>query len=185
MRGAVSENRNLPRIGRRRVLGAAIAGSAGLLAACTRRSKYLADSAAPRTNAAHEILRPWQRNVLYWIAVTMLPDTEGWPTVEQLRIVERVEEKLSHMAKADIEDMLALLAIVEYGAPFLGGGLSTFSGMTAESRERYLGAWESSSLSIKRSGFAGLKYLVMMHYYDDPAAWPGVGYLGPPKFDLK
>ncbi len=68
-----------------------------------------------------------------------------------------------------------LLRAVEYGAVVFEH-TPPFSRLDPAGRERALAAWETSRLGLRRQLIASLKLLAMMHFYDRPAAWAGIGY---------
>lgn len=45
----------------------------------------------------------------------------------------------------------------------------------------FLQRWRTSNALLLRSGYAALHQLVMAGWYGNDAAWPGIGYPGPPR----
>jgi len=68
-----------------------------------------------------------------------------------------------------------LLLAIEYGGVVFER-TRPFSRLDPAARERALGAWESSRLAVRRQILASLKLLALMHFYERPDAWTGVGY---------
>ncbi len=68
-----------------------------------------------------------------------------------------------------------LLLAVEYGAVVFDW-TRPFSRLDPPARERALAAWETSRLAFRRQLIASLKLLALMHFYERPEAWAGVGY---------
>jgi hypothetical protein len=68
-----------------------------------------------------------------------------------------------------------LLLAVEYGAVVFDW-TRPFSRLDPPARERALAAWETSRLAVRRQLIASLKLLALMHFYERPDAWAGVGY---------
>jgi hypothetical protein len=68
-----------------------------------------------------------------------------------------------------------LLRAIEYGAVAFERS-APFSRLDPQARERALAAWERSHLSPRRQLIASLKLLALMHFYERPEAWPGIGY---------
>jgi hypothetical protein len=68
-----------------------------------------------------------------------------------------------------------LLLAVEYGAVVFDR-TRPFSRLDPAARERALAAWETSRLGFRRQLIASLKLLALMHFYEHPDAWAGVGY---------
>ena len=46
---------------------------------------------------------------------------------------------------------------------------------------RFLQSWRVSNAALLRSGYAALHQLVMAGWYGNDAAWPRLGYPGPPR----
>jgi len=68
-----------------------------------------------------------------------------------------------------------LLRAIEYG-PVVFERSRPFSRLDAAARERALAAWETSRLGLRRQVIATLKLLALMHFYERPEVWPGIGY---------
>lgn len=68
-----------------------------------------------------------------------------------------------------------ILRAIEYGA-VLFERTRPFSRLDAAARERGLAAWEHSRLGPRRQLIASLKLLALMHFYERPEVWPGIGY---------
>lgn len=117
--------------------------------------------------------------ILTAVAETLLPPAEGCPTIQEVRLIERLDAKLATLHPEDLGEVRTLLAVFEYGAPFLGPASGRFTALSDAARERYLAGWEHSAFEFKRTGFHALKYLVMLFYYDSPRAWKKLRYTGP------
>jgi hypothetical protein len=68
-----------------------------------------------------------------------------------------------------------LLRAIEYGAVVFER-TRPFSRLDAAGRERALGAWEASRLGPRRQLVASLKLVALMHFYERPETWAGIGY---------
>jgi hypothetical protein len=68
-----------------------------------------------------------------------------------------------------------LLRTLEYGTALVERG-RPFSRLDAAARERALAAWETSRLAPRRQLVATLKLLALMHFYERPEVWSGIGY---------
>ncbi len=70
-----------------------------------------------------------------------------------------------------------LLCALEWGA--IPRYARPFSRLRAEQQDRYLRAWEQSSVPLLRFGFSALRNLILVAFYSQPENWPGIGYPGP------
>ena len=68
-----------------------------------------------------------------------------------------------------------LLRTIEYGTVVFER-TPPFSRLDAAGRERALAAWETSRLGLRRQVVASVKLLGMLHFYERPETWPGIGY---------
>ena len=68
-----------------------------------------------------------------------------------------------------------LLLALEYGTVVFER-TAPLSRLDPAARERALAGWETSRLAARRQLLASVKLLAMMHFYERPAAWPGIGY---------
>jgi hypothetical protein len=59
-------------------------------------------------------------------------------------------------------------------------GWTSFTAAGPASREARLRAWQTSRIALFRTGFQAMKRLCGACYYSSPAAWPAIGYPGPP-----
>src|SRR5574341_2366084 len=62
----------------------------------------------------------------------------------------------------------------------LDGSPVRFRAASPERQDARLGAWETSRLDVRRTGFRALRRLVFSAYYSSPATWGAIGYPGPP-----
>jgi hypothetical protein len=68
-----------------------------------------------------------------------------------------------------------LLLALEYG-PVVFEWTRPFSQLGPDERARALAAWERSRLGLRRQLIASLKLLALMHFYERPEVWWGIGY---------
>ncbi len=115
--------------------------------------------------------------VMTAIAETMLPRGGKHAPFDDTETIERIDAELADLPAHETKDLKSLLWIVEYLPPVMGGKLGRFSALGDEGRAAYLRGWEQSRFAVKRTGYAAVKYLVMMHYYADRRAWKGIGYI--------
>jgi len=68
-----------------------------------------------------------------------------------------------------------LLRAIEYGTVVFER-TRPFSRLDPAARERALAAWETSRLGLRRQLVASVKLLGLLHFYERPETWPGIGY---------
>jgi D-cysteine desulfhydrase len=89
-----------------------------------------------------------------------------------------VDRFLVTMARALQLEIHQLLGLVEHGTTPLGLRLSRFTRLPPDAREAFLLSLNARG-GLMAQAFRGLRDLVLMGVYQDPAAWRGIGYAGP------
>jgi len=137
-----------------------------------------------------------QRAVVRAVCDTLLPsitetdDPGGYYAAGALAVdaPARVEQMLSLLANPhDLARLKLLLSLLDSAtANFVqGGGFRSFADMDAAARERLLGSFAHSSVTLRRAGFQALKRLCHVAYFCWPPAggrhpvWDATGYPGP------
>lgn len=108
---------------------------------------------------------------------------------EAVRLAEHLTETIASLPRrADREEFARLLQLLESRALnlVLAGSALPFSAMSQPQRERYLGAWATSRLPLRRKAFQGLKRMATVLYYTsrppsgaNNPSWARLGYPGP------
>ncbi len=168
------------RVSRRRILEAGLAAAfaiGGVAAFALRTGGY----APPGRTLAS--LSGWQFDVVKHAARRIVapdrPDDRTIPTADEVDVAAFVDAWLSHVTRRVRRDLGRFLAYVEHVAPLASGYASRFTRLGPAEQDRVLASIESSSSSLLRAGFDGLKSLVFMGYYRDARTWAIVGYDGP------
>lgn len=68
------------------------------------------------------------------------------------------------------------LMLLEYGTFIFHGSARTFSGLSAESREKYVQGWINSRLGVRRDLIKGVKGVCLTAYYSHPEVMKHIGY---------
>jgi len=162
---------------RRGVVGGALlaAGGAGFLA-------LRGGASVPLPADGLLVFNPAQFAVLDAVARRMVRPRPGWPTVDQVGVARAADRIAALVEPSARKELRQLLGLFENGlAGFLFGGRTRpFTRLDGEEQDRVLGEWRDSRISVRRTGFAALRTLVLAGYYQSPSIWPAVGYPGPP-----
>jgi hypothetical protein len=126
-------------------------------------------------------LTPEQFAVISALAWRLLPKREGYPSVESVEVARGCDRIMAMLDVTAAEELRQLLVLLENGlANFLFGRRpTTFSTMSADDQDAVLREWQTSRITLRRSGYLALRGLVMAAYFASPATWPAVGYPGP------
>ncbi len=108
---------------------------------------------------------------------------------DAVRLAEHLTETIASLPRrSDREDIARLLHLLESRTMnlVLAGSALPFSAMSLAQRERYLGAWATSHIPLRRKGFQALKRMTTVLYYTsrppsgaNNPSWARLGYPGP------
>jgi hypothetical protein len=121
--------------------------------------------------------------VVVALAERLVPSRSGWPRPLELDLPRRVDGIVALLPGPERKEIGQLVRLFENAlAGFaLDGQLRTFTDSTPEQQDVRIRAWQTSRYRLRRSGFRALKKIVYGAYYGAPAAWPAIGYPGPPR----
>lgn len=107
--------------------------------------------------------------------------SEGRPAAiaEILGEIDRLIAAMPPLLQADLRQLFDLLDFPPTRIALTGiwSGWETASGKEVEG---FLDRWSTSPLTLLQLGYAALHDLVVAAWYDNPRAWPWIGYDGPP-----
>jgi len=173
-----------PRITRRTLLKAGVAGGVVLFAA---RWLTTGSTRPPSTGA----LDPTARGIVASIVPAMLSGAlpaQATPA-DRAQLVDAVVENVDRAvaglppaARKELDQLFSLLAFAPTRC-LLAGIWSPWSDASTESVTTFLAAWCDSRFGLQRSAYGALHQLVMAGWYGSPQAWLAIGYPGPPALE--
>ena len=153
---------------RRQFIQAGLGGTALLLAAgCTK---------GPAGNA--EVVRALVPVVLAG-ALPAEARARAEAIGETVEAFDRAVAGLAPAIQDEIGDLLGLLAFPPTRIA-VAGLWPRWSEASAADIGAFLDGWRASRFELKRSGYRALTQLIQGSWYDNPRAWPLIGYPGPP-----
>ncbi len=158
-----------PLLPRRRVLGIA----AGTLIAGAGIGLRLTGY-PPWTGWSGAVLTRWEAWVVTAAAEALL-QSPGDPATAA--VAERVDRFLTGMPSPVLQQVHAMLALVEHGTP-LGGRLPRFTRLGPAERVAFLDGLEARGGLLAQAAL-GLRDLCLLGYYGQPSSWSALGYEGP------
>lgn len=162
--------------GRRRALKLSLLAGGGLLAGLT------ALKLTPLRFADYgklQLLSVSEADVLYAFAEAILPSGNGWPTIEQTQLIQRVDEELFFIDTASSTDFKALLMLIEI-LPFKVGTMSRFTRLSKQERLAFLKASSKDDDDpLSNVAMNGPRSMLNYLYYGHELTWSKVGYDGP------
>ena len=175
-----------PRITRRTLLKASIAGGAALFLA---RWLYTQTSPLPLPDARFVVLDARARSIVAAIVPVLLegalPAASG-ADAARAEIVVNVDQAIAGLPPASrkqIEQLLALLAFAPSRC-LIAGVWSPWPEASAESIAAFLARWRDSRFALLQTAYGALHQLIMAAWYGSPHAWPTIGYPGPPSLEV-
>lgn len=76
-------------------------------------------------------------------------------------------------------DLKSAILLLEYGPVVFERRLVTFSHLTDAERLRHFERWCTSDSELRRQVATAFRRFLTLVFYDQPGAWPGIGYDGP------
>jgi len=76
-------------------------------------------------------------------------------------------------------DLKRALFLLEYGPVIFEARPRTFSNLSEAERLAHFQRWSESRTLIRRQVALAFRKFLSLVFYDQPAAWPGIGYPGP------
>ncbi|MBL8917931.1 MAG: gluconate 2-dehydrogenase subunit 3 family protein [Myxococcaceae bacterium] len=119
--------------------------------------------------------------VLTALSYRLIPRREGFPGVEVVQVARACDRILSLVDVTALTEMKQLLLLFENALPnfLFGRRASTFSTMSTDDQDAVLAEWQTSRLTVRRTGYTALRGLVMAGYFASDTTWAGMGYPGP------
>lgn len=172
-----------PRISRRTLLKAGVAGGAALLLARWLYTSTTGPQSAPTPPGA---LDAPARSVVAAIAPVMLagalPANDQNLLQEVVAGVEQAIAGLPPAVRKEVDQLFALLSFAPTRA-LVAGVWSPWPQASPTSIRAFLDHWRDSRLVLLRSAYGALHQLVFGAWYGNSHAWPAIGYAGPPSLE--
>ncbi len=135
-----------------------------------------------------QVLSPEELAVVAAIAERLCPGGgggaggKGLPPASAIGVAEKVDAFLALADPWTQADLKKLLLIFEsaWGGLLLEGRITAFTALSPAEQDATLESWRRSSLSLKRSGYAALRAIIVTRYWSDPAIYRFTGYPGAP-----
>lgn len=119
-----------------------------------------------------------EADVIRALAEIMFPPEAGFPTLEEARVVERLDEELYFTSEGIQSDFSAALLALQY-LQLLTGWFARFTGLSPARRAAFLESMKLTQQDTFRAVVSNVRMLVCMVYYGHERSWPGIGYDGP------
>ncbi|MBM4345373.1 MAG: hypothetical protein FJ100_18535 [Deltaproteobacteria bacterium] len=162
---------------RRRLLGAGLVTGGAVGAAAV--GLVAVREPAPAV-AGLRVLTPAQHRTMQLVARTHVPP--GGPlawSAADVDVAGLFDGFLADQPDADQRDAALALDLVDLGPLLFERRWTTFAALDDEQRLDHWNAWAVAPQATRREIWWSLARFVGMAVYDQPGAWPGIGYLGP------
>ena len=98
---------------------------------------------------------------------------------ETTEAFDRAVSALSPAVRGEVQQLFSVLAFAPTRLA-MAGLWSPLDRAEPAAIAAFLSRWRHSRFDIQRSAYQALTQLIQAAWYDNTAAWPGVGYPGPP-----
>ncbi len=170
---------------RRQFLKAGLAGAAALLAIRAVHGPFMQDEAD--SDGRFGFLRPAERGMLAAIAPVILAG--ALPTASESRMpaignlllgLDRTLSGFGPSVQDEVRDLFSLLMFPP-ARWLLAGVRKPWGEAGAADIAAFLQEWRLSRWQLLQSAYLALHDLILASWYGQPAAWPAIGYPGPPQ----
>ena len=122
-------------------------------------------------------------SILHAISSRLLPGTEGFPSIEDVDLLAKIDAVLSKAHPGLANEIKLLLILIENGATGLifDGDTTPFTHCTPQEQDSRLNSWKNSSIPLRKTAFKALNGLCAGTYYSSAATFASIDYKGPPK----
>ena len=170
---------------RRQFFKAGLAGAAILVAIRAVHGPFLQDEADG--DVRFLFLRPAERGMLAAIAPVILAGAlpsasgAGKPAVDTLLLdIDRTLSGFDPNVQEEVRDLFSLL-LLPPARWLLAGVHESWNQADAAAIAAFLEDWRLSRWPMLRSAYQALHSVILAAWYAQPAAWPALGYAGPPQ----
>lgn len=115
------------------------------------------------------------------LSYRVIPHREGFPAVDAVQVARGCDRILTLVDETALTETKQLLMLLENALPnfLFGRRARTFSTMSTDDQDAVLTEWQTSRITLRRTGYTALRGLVMAAYFSSPTTWPAIGYPGP------
>lgn len=124
------------------------------------------------------VFNPKQAALIHAFAQATLPTGDAVATVQEARVVQRLDEELSFVHPSIRDDFLKIIKALEFMPKFMGHP-AFFSKLTPEQRIAFLNSTLNTKSEEVRAALNALRMAVCMMYYGHPSTWKQIHYDGP------
>ena len=126
-------------------------------------------------------LTPREFAIVTALSYRVIPHRDGFPTVDAVHVALGCDGILSLVDATALTETKQLLMLLENALPnfLFGRRARTFSTMSSDDQDAVLTEWQTSRITLRRTGYTALRGLVMAAYFSSPTTWPAIGYPGP------
>jgi hypothetical protein len=115
------------------------------------------------------------------VVAAIAPTLLGLADVPVAVVVQGVDRAVLALPAATRREVRQLLDLLGngWGRRWLAGVRAPWAQADGSEISAFLHRWQTSRLSLLRSGYQGLHALIMAAWYGNPQSWPALGYAQP------
>lgn len=136
---------------------------------------------APDVEDLH-VLGDHQYRTLTQLAQTLLPSGGAFEMgAADVDIARAFDTFLLDEPAQNVRDLTLALHWLEFGPVIHDGRMTTFSNLDEAERLAHWERWTTADDLDRRKASVAFRKFVYLVFYDQPAVWPQIGYVRPPK----
>jgi hypothetical protein len=169
---------------RRQFFKVGLAGAVALVAIRAAYGPFIQDEAG--TDSRFAFLRPGERTMLAAIAAVILAGALPPPVDARKSAIDTLmldlDRALAGLNPSTQEEVRELFSLLNFAPArwLIAGVHKRWSEAGADDITAFLQDWRLSRWQLLQSAYHALHELMFAAWYAQPAAWPAIGYPGPP-----
>ncbi|HTT36855.1 MAG TPA: hypothetical protein VMH32_04205 [Burkholderiales bacterium] len=174
-------------LSRRRFIQVGLVGGAVLVAVRAAYGPFSSDPSIPEDPEFNYLaLNIRDRTIVAAVSPVMLagalPEDAAGREHALMQVIRGVDTAVSGLPSAVQDEVAQLFALLGFPVTrrIVAGVTAPWLRAKPEQISAFLERWRSSRFALLRSGYRGLQELIMAAWYGAEAAWPRIGYPGPP-----
>ncbi|MFN8353342.1 MAG: hypothetical protein U0Y10_02765 [Spirosomataceae bacterium] len=171
-------NHSQPAFARRKFLKYSLLGLGGVVGIGTIGAGIFLSNSFRNNYGKLLVLDGHLADIAHAFAEAALPQGNGFPSIKEATVVQRMDEELFFIDPNIQSDFKAVLYLVE-AMPLLEGRFSRFSRLSREQRIAFLEQMQATTNDLYRVAIANARMVVRLMYYGHPSTWKAIGYDGP------
>lgn len=120
----------------------------------------------------------YEADVIQTFGLLVLPKVKDFPSIEEAKVLERLDEELFFVSGPIRTDFIAAIWYLEF-LPMQYGFFSRFTRLSEQDRIDFIKQLIETNSDLDRVTYTNIRMLVFYMYYSHQTTWDAIGYDGP------